>query len=196
MGFDNDDPSIFDRQIEFIQHARISFSMSGMLSAIPKTPLHARLAEEGRLDLSDPPEYGTNVIPLNMTREELRDGYVRVLTTLYESEAYWERTEALYLKTNFSIAPARARYWRKHPWQRIKTGAKFFAQAIGLFVRLMNGVPEASIRREYRKRLWRYLKVRQDPVVLGYVFHMAMHYHAHTLASQMVSKETAIMNSF
>ncbi len=51
MGFDNDDTSIFDRQIEFIQQARISFSMSGMLWAIQKTPLYDRLLEEGRLDL-------------------------------------------------------------------------------------------------------------------------------------------------
>ena len=50
MGFDNDDEGIFDRQIQFVQESRISFSMSGMLSAIPKTPLHDRLAAEGRLD--------------------------------------------------------------------------------------------------------------------------------------------------
>src|SRR4051794_3494668 len=50
MGFDNDDETIFDAQIEFIEKARIAHSMSGMLHAIAKTPLHARLAEEGRLD--------------------------------------------------------------------------------------------------------------------------------------------------
>ena len=63
MGFDNDDEGIFDRQIQFIQEARIAFSMSGMLSAIPKTPLHERLAAEGRLDTADTCEYGTNVDP-------------------------------------------------------------------------------------------------------------------------------------
>ena len=47
LGFDNDDATIFDRQIEFIQQARIAISMIGMLSAIPKTPLHARLARGG-----------------------------------------------------------------------------------------------------------------------------------------------------
>ena len=31
-------------QIEFIQNSRIAFSMSGMLGAIPKTPLYDRLA--------------------------------------------------------------------------------------------------------------------------------------------------------
>ena len=63
MGFDNDDAGIFDRQIQFVRESRISFSMSGMLSAIPKTPLHERLADEGRLDTADTNEFGTNVVP-------------------------------------------------------------------------------------------------------------------------------------
>ena len=37
--------------------------MSGMLAAIPGTPLHDRLAAEGRLDRADVSEYGTNVVP-------------------------------------------------------------------------------------------------------------------------------------
>ena len=56
--------------------------MSGMLSAIPKTPLYDRLASEGRLDLADRPEFGTNVIPLRIGREELLDGYLRAQGTL------------------------------------------------------------------------------------------------------------------
>ena len=42
--------------------------MTGMLSAFRKTPLYDRLAAEGRLDPSDEPEYGTNVIPLKISR--------------------------------------------------------------------------------------------------------------------------------
>ena len=47
--------------------------MVGMLSAIPKTPLYARLAAKGG-SIEDEAEFGTNVIPLGMSREELRDG--------------------------------------------------------------------------------------------------------------------------
>ncbi|MGC8642785.1 MAG: B12-binding domain-containing radical SAM protein, partial [Isosphaeraceae bacterium] len=83
LGFDSDDSTIFDRQIDFIRQSNIAFSMTGMLSAIPKTPLHARLATEGRLDLADRAEFGTNVIPLHMSREELLEGYLRVLHELY-----------------------------------------------------------------------------------------------------------------
>src|SRR5262249_30583746 len=103
MGFDNDDGSIFDRQIEFIQQSRISLSMSGMLSAIPKTPLHARLAAEGRLDPADRSEFGTNIIPLQIGREDLLEGYFRVLNELYKPGAYFDRTDALFLKPEFEI---------------------------------------------------------------------------------------------
>src|SRR5260370_28110085 len=67
VGFDHDDPSIFAAQREFLQESRVLHAMVGMLSAIPKTPLYDRLAAEGRLELEDESEFGTNVIPLRMT---------------------------------------------------------------------------------------------------------------------------------
>src|SRR3954447_9441832 len=131
IGFDNDDGTIFEAQRQFIQDARISFSMTGMLSAIPKTPLHARLAEEGRLDPSDPPDFGTNVIPLKIGREELRDGYIRVMNQLYECEPYFSRLEELYLKSKLVVGRGRARYWKRHPWKRFKAESAWLLQAIG-----------------------------------------------------------------
>jgi len=197
MGFDNDDSSIFNAQVEFIQQARIPLSMSGMLWAIPKTPLHARLMEEGRLDPADAPECGTNVIPLKISREELRDGYIRVMNSLYDCDAFFDRLEALFLTANLRVGEGRARYWDKHPWERVKTEGLFLAQSIGLFARLMSGVPEDYLRREYRKRLWRFLKRRQNPgALVFYVIHMAIHYHAHTMAKQMASGRSAVYNSF
>ena len=89
--------------------------MTGMLSAIPKTPLHDRLAAEGRLDPADTSEFGTNVIPLQISREELRDGYVQVMTELYEPEAYFERLEDLYLEDGIDIGRGRSRYWKTPP---------------------------------------------------------------------------------
>ncbi|HYT95039.1 MAG TPA: radical SAM protein, partial [Gemmataceae bacterium] len=87
VGFDHDGPDIFEAQRRFIEEARIISTMVGMLYAIPKTPLHARLARAGRLDSSDEPACGTNVLPLRMRREELRDGYVKLLDLLYEPKA-------------------------------------------------------------------------------------------------------------
>ena len=78
LGFDHDDETIFDAQLRFVTDARIISVMLGMVSAIPKTPLYDRLAAEGRLDTSEEPEFGTNVIPLLLDREQLRDGFVRL----------------------------------------------------------------------------------------------------------------------
>jgi radical SAM superfamily enzyme YgiQ (UPF0313 family) len=202
MGFDSDDPGIFGRQIEFIRQARISFSMSGMLSAIPKTPLYDRLAGEGRLDLDDMPEYGTNVIPQQMSRDELLDGYIRVLNELYEPKDYFDRTDALFLQPKFDIGWTRSPSWKrlKHRWffQEISHGV----QAFGLFARLMTQIPrqQAKLRQIYRQRLWNFLKTHRSPrpgLILFYVFHLAMHFHAFSLAKRNASRESKqLVNSF
>ncbi|MBV8126104.1 MAG: DUF4070 domain-containing protein [Planctomycetaceae bacterium] len=197
MGFDSDDSSIFDRQIEFIQNSRISFSMSGMLSAIPKTPLHDRLASEGRLDPADRPEFGTNVIPLQIGREELLEGYLRVLKELYDPEAFFARTDALFLDPSFEIGiTSKRRWWRISPcW--LRSEIQSLIEALGLFARLMSQVPDRALRQQYRKRVWGFLKVHRRPgLLLFYVFHLAMHYHVSRLANDMSTRESQLVNSF
>jgi radical SAM superfamily enzyme YgiQ (UPF0313 family) len=197
VGFDNDDASIFDAQRQFRKEARIASVMLGMLSAIPKTPLHARLAAEGRLDPADEPEYGTNVIPQQMTREELRDGYVQAMRDLYEPEAYFGRLEDLYLKERIPFGAGVARYWRRYPWSWLTMQAKNLVGAVVLFTRLMRNIPDPELRREYRKRLWRLIKSRPDPnVAVLYLFKCIMHYHQYTLARQMAAQDGRVVNSF
>ena len=73
VGFDHDDPSIFEEQFRFIQRARIPISMTGMLNAVPKTPLHARLKAAGRLiaeSVGDQFVF-SNIVPGGMSRLEL-----------------------------------------------------------------------------------------------------------------------------
>ena len=82
--FESDDTGVFDRQIDFIQQARIPFAMTGLLHAIPNTPLYERVLAEGRLDLVDRLEFVTNIRPLQMSPEELRDGYLRVMAHLFD----------------------------------------------------------------------------------------------------------------
>jgi radical SAM superfamily enzyme YgiQ (UPF0313 family) len=201
MGFDTDDNTIFDRQIEFVQKARIPFSMSGMLYAIPKTPLHDRLQEEGRLDPVDPPEFGTNVIPLLMSREELRDGYARVLSELYDPENYFARAEALFLNPKFEVGYTHTDVYKKRLSLRVLRESVQAAQALGLFFRLMTKIEDKGLRREYRRRFFRFLKVHRRPgLVVYYLFHMAMHYHAHKLAQNVkaavAGDRKVLVNSF
>jgi radical SAM superfamily enzyme YgiQ (UPF0313 family) len=93
VGFDNDDPSIFEEQFRFIQQARIPISMTGMLNAVPKTPLHARLKAAGRLiaeSVGDQFVF-TNVVPHGMSRLELYEGYRALLERLYDYRHYRRR---------------------------------------------------------------------------------------------------------
>jgi radical SAM superfamily enzyme YgiQ (UPF0313 family) len=196
LGFDNDDASIFDAQLEFLQAARIAHVMIGLLYAIPKTPLYDRLREEGRLDHRDPPEFGTNVIPTRMTREELRDGYVRVLKELYDPDAYFDRIEKLYLDADFRFGVARSEYLRRHPWAGLK--AQLMNRIRFAFVRrrLTRDVPDPRLRKEYDLRLRRMLKQRRDPGVwFVYAIKCGMHYHHHTMANQMANEEMRLVSS-
>jgi len=197
LGFDNDDPSIFEAQRAFLKEARIPSAMIGMLSAIPKTPLHARLAGEGRLDTADEPEFGTNVIPLQMSRAELRDGYVQVMRDLYEPDAYFERLEELYLKKRIAFNGGVVQYWRRHPWHWLKSQTRNAVTAAVLYRRLMHGVPEAHLRRAYRRRLRRFLLARPDPnLLIFYLFKCFLHYHQYTMTQQMALGSSKVYNSF
>jgi radical SAM superfamily enzyme YgiQ (UPF0313 family) len=197
LGFDNDDNSIFAAQREYLKEARVLHAMVGMLSAIPKTPLHARLAVEGRLDEEHEDEFGTNVIPARMSREELRDGYVQLLRELYEPNAYFDRLDALFLGGNFRFSQTRAAYWRRHPWLWLKGNATHLARAGLIYLQLMRGVPEPALRREYRRRIARLLRWRRDPVVLFvYVLKCAIHYHLHIMVQSMDVRQHRIVNTF
>ena len=197
VGFDSDDETIFDAQIKFLQEARILHAMLGMLHAIPKTPLHARLKAEGRLDENDTSEFGTNVIPRQLSRESLRDGYLTVMQKLYEPASYFDRLESLFLRGNFRFGQAREKYWREHPWIGLTERARFGILALGLLTRLMWTIPQASLRKEYRKRIVRLLRVNRDPSVLFvYVIKCAMHYHHYTLSNNMSDRRSTVVNTF
>ncbi len=197
LGFDQDDARMFDAQFNFIRDGRIVEAMVGMLSAIPKTPLYARLAAEGRLDLDDQPAYGTNVIPLNMSREELRDGYIHLMSDLYQPENYFGRLDGLLLRDRFQLARRQKLFWREHPWTGTRARLLLFTRAAVLLVRLMRGVSDPALRHEYRRRVMGLLREIRDPAVLfGYVLKCAMHFHHHKMADQMTRGGAPIVNPY
>lgn len=196
LGFDSDDETIFDAQRIFIKDSRIVSAMIGMLAAIPKTPLYARLDKEGRLDRDDPPAYGTNVIPLNFSRETLRDGYLSVLSDLHQPDAYFDRLDALYLDASIQPERTRLRHLRRHPLRLLTLNLVWTIEAFGIFRRLMGRVKETDLRSVYRKRLWNSLWRRHSPIILQiYAIKCAMHYHAHIMVQQM-RQGGEIVNSF
>jgi radical SAM superfamily enzyme YgiQ (UPF0313 family) len=100
VGFDSDQPSIFQRQIDFIQQSGIVTAMVGILTALPKTRLYQRLKETNRLvkDASgNNVEATLNFIP-KMDREMLIKGYKKVLATIYSPREYYERVKILLME--------------------------------------------------------------------------------------------------
>jgi radical SAM superfamily enzyme YgiQ (UPF0313 family) len=93
VGFDSDTPSIFQRQIEFIQKSGIVTAMVGLLNAPPGTRLHKRMREEGRLTdfiSGDNVDGTTNIIP-RMGLDVLREGYGNLMRHIYSPEHYYKR---------------------------------------------------------------------------------------------------------
>jgi radical SAM superfamily enzyme YgiQ (UPF0313 family)/fatty acid desaturase len=90
VGFDNDDVDIFDEQYEFLQRAGVVFAQMSLLEAMPKTPLYDRIKASGRL-LEYYHGLPTNIMPMNMTLDELVAGYSRLIKRVYSYDAYAER---------------------------------------------------------------------------------------------------------
>ncbi|HEX4131095.1 MAG TPA: DUF4070 domain-containing protein [Pirellulales bacterium] len=197
LGFDHDDTSVFNAHYRFLHDARIVQAMVGMLAAIPKTPLYDRLATEGRLGNDDEAEFGTNVVPVQMTRAELRDGYVQLLQQLQEPESYFGRLDALFLDPEFQPGKTRDRYWRRHRWAWLRAKGWHLLRAGGIYLELMAMVPDKQLRREYRRRIARLVRKRPDPVLaFVYLIKCAIHYHVHTMTKQMASRSAHVVNSF
>jgi radical SAM superfamily enzyme YgiQ (UPF0313 family) len=93
VGFDNDTPSIFQQQIDFIQRSGIVTAMVGLLQAPPGTHLFERMKQEGRLlnEMSgDNADGSTNIVP-KMGLDTLREGYRALLGQIYAPQYYYER---------------------------------------------------------------------------------------------------------
>jgi radical SAM superfamily enzyme YgiQ (UPF0313 family) len=200
VGFDSDNAGVFDAHREFIGQSRVAQAIVQMLYAIPQTPLHARLMREGRLHESVlMSNWGaaaaTNVVPKQMTQDELREGYLELMRRLYAPDAYFARVDAMYLETNWLPAPGRTRHLlrnRKYRrWLKLRIWAGI--QAAYIFVQLMREVPEPVLRREYRRRIWNMLKHRPNPRLLRvYCMLCAAHFHYDRLIAQLSAARPAV----
>ena len=96
IGFDSDTPSIFQRQIDFIQKSGIVTAMVGLLQAPIGTRLYNRMKKDGRLmgaSTGDNVDGTTNIIPKTMNLAVLQKGYRAVLKTLYAPKNYYARVK-------------------------------------------------------------------------------------------------------
>ena len=188
VGFDSDDMSVFPVIPRFLQEARIGNALVGLLHAIPTTPLHDRLRREGRLnEIADSNRYGTNVVPLGMAREELRDGFAQVMQQIYGADEYFARIDALFLKERFQFAVHGLDYWRQNRRAWNKRMVTNYVKFAVLSARLLTQVEDRDLRRRYRAQLGRILARRpfEPHILFVYAIKIAMHYHYAAITQSM-----------
>ena len=97
VGFDSDTPTIFDRQIKFIQESGIVTAMVGLLQAPLNTQLYKRMQAENRLvkTFSGNNTDGTSNIIFKMDPEVLHKGYERLLNQIYSPRLFYQRVRTL-----------------------------------------------------------------------------------------------------
>jgi hypothetical protein len=164
VGFDSDTLRSFRAQYDFLQAAGIPMVLLAMLNALDGTPLQQRLADAGRLKpllLSDA-ALDTNIVPLQMTSQQLLKGTVWLLNKLYAPAAFlerltvfaaqlprhsreqdvdvafWERVAASYasLGTDLRDLPVRAaRLFRGRDAHGLRTALIFYRSAVGVMRR-------------------------------------------------------------
>lgn len=158
VGFDSDTPAIFKKQLDFIQKSGIVTAMVGMLQAPFGTQLYRRMSDEGRLlteMTGDNADGSTNIIA-KMGNKTLRDGYEKLLDTLYNPKQFYERIKTCLKFYNPPEAPVaihvdeliafaksiwklgimgseRREYWKLFFWTLFKYPRKF-ALAITLSI--------------------------------------------------------------
>ncbi len=155
VGFDSDTPSVFQRQIDFIQKSGIVAAMVGLLNAPKNTKLYRRLEAENRLTIEasgNNTDSSMNFTP-KMGYNELIDGYKKIINSIYTTKPYYSRVRQLLInyhklhknqtKFNFSLLVAflksifiigivnkgRIDYWKLLIWTLFKK-PKLFTEAI------------------------------------------------------------------
>jgi radical SAM superfamily enzyme YgiQ (UPF0313 family) len=97
FGFDTDSKEVFDRTVEFGIEMKLTMALFAILTPYPGTQLYKRLLSEGRLTnekwwLGRDHDAGSPYyIPTRMTREELREGWVRAWQNFYSVRSIWDR---------------------------------------------------------------------------------------------------------
>ncbi|WP_319478863.1 DUF4070 domain-containing protein [uncultured Draconibacterium sp.] len=102
VGFDSDTPSVFQRQIDFIQQSGIVSAMVGLLNAPKNTKLYNQLNAENRLTVEatgNNTDSSMNFIP-KMDSNELQEGYKRIIKNIYSVKPYYKRVRRLLLNYN------------------------------------------------------------------------------------------------
>ncbi len=156
IGFDNDPPDVFQKQVNFIQKNGIVTAMIGLLTAIPGTRLYTRLEEEGRMLFKSSGDNtdvdGSLNFITRMDRTKIIEGYRWVMNSVYSPEMYYNRILAFlrtyrpraktYLENSDLMIFARSLWYlgivdnksRNYYWKLLRKALSNYSDAFGEIV--------------------------------------------------------------
>ena len=182
VGFDNDDAAIFEDQYEFLQLAGAPVVMLGILQAIPRTPLYERLEKAGRLRSAAQGNNTlsfTNIEPMQLSYEELIDGYRELFQRIYTWQAVGDRWLSNVEQWGRSERP----FYQK-PLGRLRPALA--AQTMKIFRYYLQG--DWPRRRFAARMLWGTLR-RSPGTIHQTVAYLAYFIHLREYADRVVAKE-------
>ena len=93
VGFDHDTPAVFQEIEDFLDQTSSPFASISVLNAPNHTPLYERMKREGRLieDFQGFWHLTTNIIPKQLTSEQLSVGQKQLFKKLYDPEHFERR---------------------------------------------------------------------------------------------------------
>jgi radical SAM superfamily enzyme YgiQ (UPF0313 family) len=97
LGFDHDEPDVFERTVEWIEANRLECATFHILTPYPGTPLFRQLEAEGRILHRDWDRYDTAHVvfqPRHMSCEQLDAGYAWCYEKLFSHRSIWRRRPA------------------------------------------------------------------------------------------------------
>lgn len=145
FGFDEDRPESFQRTVEFCVESKVTMALFAVLTPYPGTALYERLRSEQRLTRDGwwlSPDHDSDVPfyrPARMSRDELREGWVKAWRDFYswssirkrwdpgfdhswiQNVAFWPINAMMHQLAERKIAGGDRR-WRKHRTMNVPFG--------------------------------------------------------------------------
>lgn len=97
LGFDHDEPDVFERTVEWIEANRLECATFHILTPYPGTPLFRQMEAEGRILHRDWDRYDTAHVvfePRHMSAAQLDAGYAWCYEKLFSHRSIWRRRPA------------------------------------------------------------------------------------------------------
>ena len=171
LGFDPDTLDIFEQQLDFAMTLPISTFKISVLTAPTATPLHEEMARAGRLvpererNIFPSAELSTNMIPAQMSREELYVGTRWLISRLFHPRAFLHRVERacgiltpnpIFARSHFHNPPSRALSSRLflRMMRDLARGDPEVAEALARVSDLMRERPEIAFSLQIMLQNW------------------------------------------